>query len=69
MATERRFRYLYLALACFVGLVTTYFVDGYMGIYDTLHITTGEREQKIELYHWLKGDGAWTGGTEWGEKY
>lgn len=68
MATEGRFRYLYLALACFVGLVTTYFVDGYMGIYDTLYITAGEREQKIELYHWLKGGGAWTGGAEWGEK-
>lgn len=68
MATEGRFRYLYLALACFVGLVTTYFVDGYMGIYDTLYITAGEREQKIELYHWLKGGGAWTGGAEWGKK-
>ncbi len=48
--------------------MVTFFVDGYMGLYDTLSITAGEREQKIELYHWLKGDGAWTGGTQWGEK-
>lgn len=68
MATGRRFIYLYLALACFVGVIATFFIDGYMGVYDTLHITAGEREQKVELYHWLKGSGAWTGGAQWGEK-
>lgn len=48
--------------------MVTFFVDGYMGLYDTLYITAGEREQKVELYHWLKGDGAWTGGAQWGGK-
>ena len=66
--TGRRFMYLYLALACFVGIIVTFFSDGYMGIYDTLHITAGEQEQKVELYQWLKGGGSWSGGASWGEK-
>jgi len=66
--TERRFRYLYLAVACFVGVMGTFFVDGYMGVYDTLYITAGKQEQKIELYQWLKGNGSWSSGAPWGER-
>jgi len=44
----RRYLFLYLTLACFFGLVAIFIVDGYIGIYDTLYITAGEREQTIE---------------------
>jgi len=49
---ERRF--LYLAIACFVGLVTIFVVDGYMGIYDTVYVTVREYTQKIEADYWLQ---------------
>ena len=43
----RRNLFLYLTLACFVGLIAIFIVDGYMGVYDTLYITAGEREEEI----------------------
>lgn len=48
--------FLYLAIACFAGLVAIFIVDGYMGIYDTIHITVGEYEQKIEASYWDRSD-------------
>ncbi len=39
--------FLYLTLACFFGLITIFIVDGYMGVYDNLFVTTGEREEEI----------------------
>lgn len=48
----RRNIFLYLAIACFVGLIAIFFFDGYMGIYDTVYITTGEREQQIDPDYW-----------------
>ena len=68
MATKRRNLFLYLALACFLGLIAIFIVDGYMGIYDTLNITAGEREQKIEPDYWLRRDKSWSVGSNWGEK-
>ncbi len=47
MAAKRRYLFLYLTLACFLGLIAIFIVDGYMGIYDTLFVTTGEREEEI----------------------
>ncbi len=47
MATKRKNLYLYLTLACFIGLIAIFIVDGYMGIYDNLFVTTGEREEEI----------------------
>lgn len=44
--------YLYLALACFLGIVLIFVFDGYMGIYDTLQITSREFPQKIEADQW-----------------
>ena len=44
----RRNLFLYLALACFVGLIAIFVFDGYLGIYDTVHVTSGEREQTID---------------------
>ncbi len=43
-----------MALGCFVGLLTIFVFDGYMGIYDTVYITAGEREEKIEPDFWLR---------------
>ena len=50
----RRNLFLYLALACFVGLIAVFIVDGYIGIYDTVYVTTGEYEQKIEADVWQR---------------
>ena len=68
MATKRRDLFLYLALACFFSLIAIFIVDGYMGIYDTVYITTGEREQKIEADVWRRGDKFWSAGVNRGEK-
>lgn len=48
----RRNLYLYLALACFLGLLAIFVVDGYIGVYDTVYITAGEQEYKIESDAW-----------------
>jgi len=68
MATKRRNLFLYLTLACFFGLITIFIVDGYMGIYDTIYVTAGEREQKIESDVWLRGDKFRSAGVNRGEK-
>ena len=68
MEAMRKSLYLYLTLACFLGLIAIFIVDGYMGIYDTLYITTGEREEKIESDFWLRQEWGWSTGINWGEK-
>ena len=68
MAAKRRNLFLYLTLVCFLGLIAIFIVDGYMGIYDTVYITSGEREQKIESDVWRRGDKFWSGGVNRGEK-
>jgi len=50
----RRNLFLYLALACFFGLIAIFVVDGYIGIYDTVYVTAGEREETIEPDFWLR---------------
>jgi len=50
----RRNLFLYLTLACFFGLIAIFIVDGYMGIYDTIYVTAGEYEQKIEPESWQR---------------
>ncbi len=50
----RKKLFLYLTLACFFGLIAIFIVDGYMGIYDTIYITAGEREEKVEPDFWLR---------------
>lgn len=62
--------YLYLALVCFAGILAIFVVDGYLGIYDTVYITYGEREQKIEAYSWQEPwiqEQGYSIGTSWGE--
>ncbi len=68
MATKRRDLFLYLTLACFLGLIAIFIVDGYMGVYDTVYLTTGEREQKIDADAWRYGDNYWSAGVNRGEK-
>jgi len=68
MAAKRRNLYLYLTLICFFGIIAIFIVDGYMGIYDTVYITTGEREQKIESDVWQRNDPYWSIGVTQEEK-
>ncbi|MFC1908993.1 hypothetical protein ACFLXD_03955 [Chloroflexota bacterium] len=68
MATKRRNLYLYLTLACFFGLIAIFIIDGYLGIYDTVYVTAGEREQEIEADFWLREDRIWPVESNWGEK-
>ena len=50
----RRNLFLYLALACFVGLIAIFIVDGYLGVYDTVDITTGEQSWTVEADVWQR---------------
>ncbi len=75
MATKRRNLYLYLTLVCFIGLIAIFIVDGYMGVYDTIYVTAGEREERIEADYWLRqgqglpgGKGAYYTSANWEEK-
>jgi hypothetical protein len=60
--------YLYLALACFLGIVLIFVFDGYLGVYDTIEINTGEYPQEIQPDYWLRGDTYWSAGIEWNDK-
>jgi len=60
--------FLYLAIACFAGLITIFIVDGYMGIYDTISVTVGEREEEIEASYWEDSDVYWLISASSGEK-
>ena len=66
----RRNLFLYLTLVCFFSLIAIFIVDGYMGIYDTVYITAGEREEKIEPDQWLQQEKFRARGVSvnWGEK-
>ena len=52
MATRQRILFLYLALACFLGIVAIFIFDGYIDVYDTVYVTTGEYEQEIGPDFW-----------------
>ena len=60
MVKKRKNLSLYLTLACFFGLIAIFIVDGYMGIYDTIHVTAGERPQTIRADVWLRQDPFWS---------
>jgi len=66
--------FLYLALACFLALVAIFVVDGFLGLYDSLYLTVGERQEVIEPDYWLQprpsfpGDGVdYYLSAEWGQ--
>ncbi|MBI2852219.1 MAG: hypothetical protein HYX84_03840 [Chloroflexi bacterium] len=50
----RRNLYLYLALACFAGLLAIFVFDGYMGLYDTVHMVTGEQRITVGPDFWIQ---------------
>ena len=51
--TKKRIRlFLYLAIACFAGIIAIFVFDGYVGTYDTVYVTTGEYEQEIGTDFW-----------------
>lgn len=64
----RRNLFLYLALACFIGIIAIFVFDGYLGIYDTINITAGEREQTIDPDHWYRYRYDPSVGAVWGEE-
>ena len=68
MATKQRNLFLYLTLVCFFGLIAIFIVDGYMGLYDVIYVTTGEQEQKIESDVWRQEDRYWSSGVNREEK-
>ncbi len=68
MAVKHKILYLYLALACFLGIILIFVFDGYIGVYDTLIIKAGENEQKIEADYWQRGGRDWPLDVEWGGK-
>jgi hypothetical protein len=51
---QRRNLYLFLTIACFLAIIAIFVFDGYMGVYDTVRVTTGqEGEQVMEPDSWL----------------
>jgi hypothetical protein len=56
MSIRQRNIYLYLTVAFFLALIAIFVFDGYMGIYDTVTITTAEREDIVEPEFWLRSD-------------
>jgi hypothetical protein len=52
--TKSKNRFLYLALLCFLGILTVLVADGYMGVYDTLKVRSGEFEQTFEADFWTQ---------------
>ena len=59
--------FLYLAIACFAGLVTIFVVDGYMGIHDTIRVTVGEYEREVEADYWTDSDDYWSVNADAGD--
>jgi len=68
MARKRVNLFLYLTLACFLGLIVIFVVDGYLGIYDTVNIISGERDETINPENWLRQDRSPPTGVSRGEK-
>lgn len=56
MAAKHKNLFLYLTLACFVGLILVFIFDGYMGFHDSVLVTAREFSQKIEADQWSQED-------------
>ena len=50
----RRDLFLYLAIACFIGLIAVFIGDGYIGVHDTVYITADEYTQEISPDFWQR---------------
>ncbi|MFC2045655.1 hypothetical protein ACFLUH_03145 [Chloroflexota bacterium] len=64
---KRKYLFLYLAIACFAGMVAIFIVDGYLGIYDTVYVTAREYTQKIEADYWSRQSSAYYPTPEYGD--
>ncbi len=49
---KQKYIFLILAVACFIGIILIFFIDGYMGMVDSLSLTSGEQAQAIEFQQW-----------------
>ena len=57
---QRRNLYLFLTIACFLAIIAIFVFDGYMGVYDTVRVTTSqEGEQVMEPDSWLDDEFAY----------
>jgi hypothetical protein len=54
MANKHKNLYLYLALACFLGIILIFVFDGYMGVYDTLVMDNGQYPQTVDFAQWAQ---------------
>jgi hypothetical protein len=54
MAAKRNTLFLFLALACFVGIILIFIFDGYIGLYDKLVIDNGQYKQTVEADQWTR---------------
>ncbi len=52
--TQRKNLYLFLTIAFFLAIIAIFIFDGYMGTYDTVRMTTQEREEVIEPDYWSR---------------
>ena len=52
MAVKHKTLYLYLALACFLGIILVFIFDGYIGVYDSVVMDNGQFQQKVEADQW-----------------
>ena len=52
MTSKHKILYLFLTLACFIGIILIFVFDGYMGVYDTLVMDNGQFQQKVETDQW-----------------
>ncbi len=56
MAKKHKSLFLFLALACFLGIILIFIFDGYMGLYDSITMTSGEIPTKVEASQWQEQD-------------
>jgi hypothetical protein len=54
MAVKHKTLYLYLTLACFLGIILIFIFDGYMGLYDSLTVKSQEIPNKFEADFWVR---------------
>jgi hypothetical protein len=54
MASKQKYLFLYLAVACFIGIILIFVFDGYMGFYETLTMNSGEQTQAVTTEEWIQ---------------
>jgi hypothetical protein len=54
MAAKHNNLFLFLALACFAGIILIFVFDGYIGLYDKMVIDNGQYKQNIEWDEWAR---------------